>query len=168
MTDQALPQPAREPARGPARDPQGRLLIDVRGPRFSAAITATVLALALVLQGRVGVALLTFQVVVFSIAAFAGLRWSVYGNVFRFLKRRLDLGPPPDVEPEGPPRFSQLMGFLFTGAGLVAIASGARTLGWILAGMVLALSSLLALTGICVGCEMYLLGQRLRPRGAGR
>ena len=39
-------------------------------------------------------------------------------------------------------------------------------IGWIAVGVVLALSALLALTGICVGCELYLAGQRLvRARG---
>ena len=35
-----------------ARDDQGNLIIDKRGPRFGAAITATVLAIALVVGGR--------------------------------------------------------------------------------------------------------------------
>ncbi|MGH3441578.1 MAG: DUF4395 domain-containing protein [Nitriliruptorales bacterium] len=141
------------------------LAIDVRGPRFSAAITMVVLATAIVIQGTVGTALLAWQVAVFAVASIAGLRWSPYGNVFRFLKRRLDLGPPPEVEPEGPPRFAQTCGLVFAGAGVVAILAGAELVGWILAGIVLALSALLALTGLCVGCELYLLGQRLRTRG---
>jgi hypothetical protein len=33
--------------------------------------------------------------------------------------------------------------------------------------VVLALSVLLAATGLCVGCELYLVGQRLRQRSAG-
>lgn len=140
--------------------------IDVRGPRFGAAITTVVLATAIVLQGAIGTALLIWQVVAFAIASLAGLRWSPYGNLFRFVKRRLDLGPPPETEPEGPPRFAQLSGLIFAGAGLVAIAVGAETVGWVLVGIVLALSSLLAFTGLCVGCEMYLLGQRLRTRRA--
>lgn len=141
------------------------LAIDVRGPRFSAAITTVILAAAIVIQGPVGLALLAWQVAVFAVASIAGLRWSPYGNLFRFLKRRLDLGPPPEVEPEGPPRFAQTCGLLFAGAGLVAILVGAELVGWVLAGIVLALSSLLALTGFCVGCELYLLGKRLRARG---
>lgn len=144
-----------------AYDDAGKLIIDVRGPRFAAAITTVVLAAALIVQGDVGVGILAFQVVVFAVAAFAGLRWSVYGNLFRWAKHRFDLGPPPETEPEAPPRFSQLMGFLFTGGGLVAHFVGAATLGWVLAGIVLALSGLLAFTGLCIGCEVYLLGQRV-------
>ena len=134
------------------------LLIDVRGPRFSAAITFIVLALAFALRSPV---LLAVQVIVFAVAALAGLRWSPYGNLFRFLKRRLDWGPPPATEPEAGPRFSQLMGLLFSGGGLIAIVAGAVGLGWGLVLVVVALSGLLAATGICVGCEVYALGRRL-------
>jgi len=132
--------------------------IDVRGPRFSAAITFVVLAVAFALRSP---ALLAVQVAVFAIAAIAGLRWSPYGNVFRFLKRRLDWGPPPATEPEAGPRFSQLMGLLFAGGGLVAVLAGAPGLGWGLVLIVVGLSGLLAATGLCVGCEMYALGRRL-------
>lgn len=139
--------------------------IDVRGPRFSAAITFVVLAVAFVTQSR---ALLAVQVAVFAVAAIAGLRWSPYGNVFRYLKRRLDWGPPPATEPEAGPRFSQLMGLLFTGAGLVALLAGATILGWGLVLVVVALSGLLAATGLCVGCEMYALGRRVLGASGGR
>ena len=134
------------------------LEIDVRGPRFSATVTFAVLALAFAFRSTW---LLAFQVLVFAVAALAGLRWSPYGNVFRFLKRRLDLGPPPATEPEAGPRFSQLMGLLFSGGGLLAITLGATGLGWALVLVVIALSGLLAATGLCVGCEVYALGRRL-------
>ena len=149
---------------GLARDEQGNLLIDVRGPRFGAAVTTAVLAVALVVQGTLGTALLAWQVLAFAIATFAGLAWSPYGTLFRVLKRRLDLGAPTEVEPEAPPRFAQLCGLVVAGAGLVAILAGATTLGWALVGVVLALSTLLATTGLCIGCELYLLGARLRAR----
>ncbi|MDX1510460.1 MAG: DUF4395 domain-containing protein [Nitriliruptorales bacterium] len=136
-------------------------LIDVRGPRFGAAITTVVLAAAIIVQGTVGTVLLAFQFTMFTIAAFAGLRWSPYGNLFKLVRKTFDLGPPPATEPEAPPRFSQLMGFIFTGGGLLSMSLGAVGLGWVLAGIVLALSGLLASTGLCVGCEVYLLGKRV-------
>lgn len=151
---------------GLAYDADGGLVVDVRGPRFGAALTTTVLATALVVQGSVGVALVAWQVVAFAVATVGGLAWSPYGNLFRLLKRRLDLGPPPATEPEGPPRFAQLCGLVVAGAGLLALVLGATTLGWVLVGVVLALSALLALSGLCIGCELYLLGQRLRARGS--
>lgn len=147
-----------------ARDDAGNLVIDVRGPRFGAAITMTVLAVALVVQGSVGVGLVAFQWLVFAVATVAGLAWSPYGAVFRWLKRRADLGPPPATEPEGPPRFAQACGLAVATVALVAfaVAGTGSLVGWIAVGVVLALSALLALTGICVGCELYLVGHRLR------
>lgn len=135
------------------------MVIDVRGPRFSAAVTFVVLSVAFLLRSPV---VLAVQVAVFAVAALAGLRWSPYGNVFRLLKRTLNLGPPPATEPEAGPRFSQLAGLLFCGGGLLAIATGYPGLGWALVLVVVALSGLLAATGLCVGCEIYALGQRLR------
>ena len=149
-----------------AYDDDGTLLIDVRGPRFGAAITTVVLATALVVQGTTGQALVAFQWLVFTVATVAGLAWSPYGTIFRALKRRFDLGPPPATEPEGPPRFAQACGFGVTSVALIAFAAGATTVGWVAVGVVLALSTLLAATGLCVGCEMYLVGQRLRARGS--
>ncbi len=149
---------------GLAYDDDGNLLIDVRGPRFGAAITTLVLAVALVVQGPLGIGLVAWQVAVFAISTVAGLAWSPYGTLFRIAKRRLELGPPPRVEHEGPPRFAQACGLAVAGAGLVAIAAGAGTLGWALVAVVLVLSTLLATTGLCVGCELYLLGARLRSR----
>jgi hypothetical protein len=135
------------------------VVIDVRGPRFSAAITFVVLAVAFLLRNPV---VLGLQVAVFAVAALAGLRWSPYGNLFRLLKRTFDLGPPPATEPEAGPRFSQFAGLLFSGGGLIAIAAGATGLGWALVLIVVGLSGLLAATGLCVGCEIWALGQRLR------
>ena len=157
------------------RDPQlaydaaGRLLIDVRGPRFGAAITATVLATALIVQGGVGVALVGWQWTMFAIAALFGLRHSVYGNLFRFVKRRFDLGPPPAVEPEAGPRFAQASGLAVLTVALIALAAGATTVGWIAVGVVLALSLLLAATDVCIGCMLYGVISRMPTRsGPGR
>jgi len=157
---------SRTPA-GLAHDEAGTLLIDVRGPRFGAAVTMTVLAVALVVQGGVGVGLVVLQWLVFAVAAVAGLAWSPYGTIFRVVKRRFGLGPPPATEPEGPPRFAQACGLAVSTVALAAFAVGGTgsLVGWTAVGVVLALSTLLALTGICVGCELYLAGQRLRARG---
>lgn len=137
--------------------------IDVRGPRVSAAVTCAVLVTAFLTRSA---PLLAFQVAVFAVGALAGLRWSPYGNLFRLAKRLLPLGPPPTVEPEAGPRFSQVMGLLVAGGGLVAVAAGAPGLGWGLVLVVVGLSALLAVTGLCVGCEFYAAGVRLRSRGA--
>lgn len=148
-------------------DDTGALIIDRRGPRFGASVTTLVLAVALVVQGPVGIALVVWQTVAFALGSLLGLRWSPYGNLFRFLKRRLDLGPPPETEPEGPPRFAQTCGLVVLVLADIAFVAGAVTLGWILAGVVLALSTLLATTGLCIGCELYAIGNRFRARRSG-
>jgi len=147
-----------------ATTPDPVAVVDVRGPRFGAAITTIVLAAAIVVQGPVGMTLLAWQVVAFATATAFGLRKAPYGRLFRFAVARFDLGPAKETEPEAPPRFAQTCGLAFAGPGLVAILLGATTLGWVLAGIVLALSSLLALTGLCVGCEIYLVGKRVLAR----
>jgi hypothetical protein len=150
-------------------DAAGRLLIDVRGPRFGAAITATVLATAILVQGSVGLGLVVWQWVMFAIATFAGLRHSVYGNLFRSIKRRFDLGAPPATEPEAGPRFAQACGLAVLSVALVAFGTGAFLVGWVAVGVVLALSALLASTNICIGCLLYGVIQRLpAPLGAVR
>ncbi len=157
------------------RDPQlaydaaGRLLIDVRGPRFGAAITATVLAVALLVQGGAGIALVGWQWAMFAIATVFGLRHSVYGNLFRLIKRRFALGPPPEVELEAGPRFAQACGLAVLSVALAAFALGATTVAWVAVAMVLALSLLLAATNICIGCQLYGIISRMpAPFGAGR
>lgn len=154
-----------------ATDGRGNPVVDVRGPRFGAGITSVVLAAALVVQGPVGIGLVAWQWLAFAIATVGGLAYSPYGNLFRVVKRRLDLGPPPGTEPEGPPRFAQACGLAVTTIALAGFALGAPTVGWVAVGVVLALSALLTLTGICIGCELYLVGHRLRSgraRGQGR
>jgi hypothetical protein len=158
---------ARDP--GLAYDAAGRLLIDIRGPRFGAAITATVLTTALLVQGTLGTALVVWQWSMFAIAAILGLRHSVYGNLFRFVKRRFDLGPPPATEPEAGPRFAQACGLAVLTIALVALVLGSSAVAWVAVAVVLALSLLLASTNVCIGCILYgLIARMPAPLGAAR
>jgi len=158
-----------EPRTGLAYDADGGLLIDVRGPRFGAAITSVVLASALLLQGTLGTALVVWQWAMFAVAAVLGLRHSVYGNLFRFVKRRLDLGPPPATEPEAGPRFAQACGLAVLTVALVALGAGATTVAWAAVATVLVLSLLLASTNVCIGCLLYGVVSRMpAPLGAAR
>src|SRR5690349_832450 len=89
--------------------------IDPRGPRFVAAITAIVLAVALIVHSGW---LLAFQAVVFGIGGFAGLRFAPYGLLFRKLVAPR-LAPPSEREPEAAPRFAQAVGFAISGIGVI-------------------------------------------------
>ncbi len=150
-------------------DAAGRLIIDVRGPRFGAAITSVVLATALITQGGLGLTLVAWQWAMFAIAAGAGLRYSVYGNLFRLIKRRFDLGPPPQTEPEAGPRFAQACGLAVLTIALVAFALDATVLARASVALVLSLSLLLASTNVCIGCLLYGVISRLpAPLGAAR
>jgi hypothetical protein len=131
-------------------------LVDVRGPRFAAAITAGVLAVALVLGSG---ALVAAQAVVFAVGAFAGLRYAPYALLFRlFVAPRL--GPVREREPEAPPRFAQVVGLLFAVVGAAGYLLGAPVVGAVATGLALVAALLNAVTGFCLGCEMYLIARR--------
>lgn len=155
------------PERAATTAPATSRLVDVRGPRFSAAVTAVVLAIALVVQGSVGTLLVALQVVVFAIAVVGGVARSPWARLFRTVRERLEWGRAPALEDATPPRFAQACGLVVAGTGLVALLVGAPVVGWAAVGVVLALATLLATTGICVGCELWLLGARLRDRVKG-
>jgi hypothetical protein len=137
-------------------------LVDVRGPRFAAWVTAVVLAVALLLGSGVLVAV---QAVVFAIGAFAGLRYAPYGAFFRAVVAPR-LGPVSEREPEAPPRFAQLVGLLFAVVGAAGYLLGAPALGAVATGFALVAALLNAVTGICLGCELYLIARRALPARA--
>ena len=134
-------------------------LVAVRGPRFSAWITAIVLAVALVLGSGVLVAV---QAIVFAVGAFAGLRYAPYGAFFRAVVAPR-LGPVREREPEAPPRFAHLVGLLFAVVGAAGYLLGVPVLGAVATGLALVAALLNAVTGFCLGCELYLIARRALP-----
>ncbi|MGP8001826.1 MAG: DUF4395 domain-containing protein [Streptosporangiaceae bacterium] len=133
--------------------------VDPRGQRFNAALTVIVLAIVLI-TGSVW--LLAAQAVVFGIGAVFGLRYSPYGFIYRWLVRPR-LGPPAELEAEAPPRFAQGVGLVFAIIGVIGYAAGVVPLGMAAAAAALAAAFLNAAFGFCLGCEMYVLIQRVRP-----
>lgn len=132
--------------------------IDPRGPRFNQAVLATALVLGFVTQ-QWWVAPL-FAVVLFLGAAF-GPRYGPFLRLYvEAIKPRL--APPTELEDPRPPRFAATVGVLFLGGATLAFLAGASALGWALALIVAALAALAAATGICVGCEIYLVIARRR------
>jgi hypothetical protein len=140
--------------------------IDPRGPRFGAALTAVLLVVVLLL-GTSTAALVVLAVVVasFALGAFGGVGRTWQAWVFRTLVRPR-LAPPTDLEDPRPPTFAQLVGLIITGAGLVLGLAGVSAAVPVAAALALVAAFLNAVFGLCLGCELYLLGLRLRARSA--
>ncbi|MGW4081787.1 DUF4395 domain-containing protein [Streptomyces sp. NPDC004822] len=134
--------------------------IDVRGPRFGAAVTTVVLAVVLITGSAW---LLAWQTLAFALGAAGGVGRSPYGVLFRRVVRPR-LGPPTAFEAPEPPRFAQAVGLVFAALGLAGYALGPEWLGLAASGAALAAAFLNAVFGYCLGCEMYLLVRRLTVR----
>lgn len=134
--------------------------IDPRGPRFGAAVSATLLAVVLLTDGAAATGLLAVAVASFTLGAVRGAQGTVQGWVFqRWVRPRLD--PPTHLEDPAPPRFAQLVGLLVTGVGLLLGLAGVPAAVPVAAAVALAAAFLNAAVGFCLGCELYLLVRRL-------
>jgi hypothetical protein len=136
------------------------VLIDARGPRYSAAITTTVLALALITQSNF---LIGFQLVVFLSAVIFGLRRSIYGLIYRNLIQPRLSGHVPS-ENEAAPRFAQLIGALFAFVALLGGVTGNTGVFLIATSFALGAAFLNAAFGFCLGCQVYLRLVRVHAR----
>jgi hypothetical protein len=134
------------------------VFIDARGPRYSAAITTTVLALALITESNY---LIGFQFAVFLSAVLFGLRRSIYGLLYRNLIQPRLSGPVPS-ENEAAPRFAQLIGALFAFVALLGGVTGNTAIFLTAISFALVAAFLNAAFGFCLGCKMYLLIVRFR------
>ncbi|MEX1218021.1 MAG: DUF4395 family protein [Acidimicrobiales bacterium] len=132
--------------------------IDPRGPRTNQAVLAVALGVGFLSGQWFFVPL--FGVILFLGAAF-GPKW---GPVLRLYSAvlRPRLGAPHELEDPRPPRFAAAVGVLFLASSTMAFVFGLSALGWTLALIVAALAALAALTGVCIGCEMYVAFVRLR------
>lgn len=140
--------------------------VDVRGPRFAAWVTTTVLAVVLLLPSPLlSGLLLAAQAVVFGLGAARGSRRSPYGALFaRLVAPRLS--PATEREPVPPLRFAQLVGFGFALVGTVGFLAGAPLLGAVATGFALVAALLNAAFDFCLGCQVYPLVRRLVPARA--
>ena len=132
-------------------------VIDARAPRFNQTIVATVSLLAVGLAWWPLLGVLAAQLAV-------GLRFGrryclpclLY---FEIVQPRFGEGP---LEDSRLPRFANLLGAIFLTIATVAYVMGANVIGAAFALMVAALATFAAVTGFCVGCEMYKVGAHLR------
>ena len=136
--------------------------IDPRGPRFTAAITLIILAVALVTPRAVSIVLVALQASAFLIGSARGVQFTPTAYVFRSLIRPR-LAAPTELEDARPPRFAQTVGLAFTLVALIGYASGAVLVGQIAVGFAVIAAFLNAVFGFCLGCELYLLIKRISP-----
>jgi hypothetical protein len=130
-----------------------KIYIDARGPRFSATITAIVLATALVTHN---VWVLVAQALVFLIGATRGPQFTPYGFLFKSLiKPRLKKEAP--TEDVRPPKFAQSVGLIFALIGIFGAVVDRGLIFTVATGFALAAAFLNAAFNYCLGCEMYLL-----------
>jgi hypothetical protein len=132
--------------------------IDPRGPRFNQGSITVLLLAGFLLDWRpiapiIGLVLL--------LGAAFGPRYGPFLRLFAdAIKPRLS--PPTELEDPRPPRFAAAVGVAFLAASTAAFAAGQAGVGWALALIVAALAGLAAVTGVCVGCEVYLFLARRR------
>lgn len=111
----------------------------------------------------------TWLVAVVAVVMLAGSVWPQAG-LFKLIAQK-GLQPAgilkPDVREDipQPHLFAQAVGGLFLLAATVSFLLGAPVVGWVLAGIVVALAAVNLFAGFCVGCFMYyqLARRGLRP-----
>lgn len=138
-------------------------VIDARAPRFNQATIGVLSLVALFTGWWWLISLLALQLI---LGLTLGRRWCL-PCVFYFevVQPRIGEG---DIEDSRPPRFANMLGAIFLSASTLAHVADLSTLGWLLAGLVAGLALLAAITGLCVGCEIYKIWARARGIRPGR
>jgi hypothetical protein len=136
-----------------AANADGRL-IDPRGQRFGAGLSVVILAAGFVAGLPIVVPLVA---VALGISALFGTRYSVLGRPWQYVRRALRIAPPKELEHEFPPRFAQALGTIGLSLATLLFVLGFAPAGWVVAGAVAGLQTVLAVTGYCLGCRLYFL-----------
>ena len=137
------------------------MFIDARGPRFGAAVTSVVLALAISLGvGPAATVLLGLQTLVFGLGAVVGLHAQPYGLVYARVVRPRLTGEVP-LEDARPPRFAQVVGLGCSSLAFAGALTGVAPLFTTFATLALVAAFLNAAFGFCLGCEIFLLAKRV-------
>jgi len=125
-------------------------VVDERAPRFNQAVVALGSIATLITGWWPIIGLLALQLIV---GLTLGRRFCL-PCVFYFevVQPRVGEG---EIEDARPPRFANILGAIFLGTATLAFGAGLSGIGQGLTAIVAALATLAALTGLCVGCEMY-------------
>jgi hypothetical protein len=142
-------------------------MVDPRQPRFGQAITGAALLVGFLLDLPI---LIPVVGAVLAAASLLGTSANLYGWLWRGARAALPIGPPRELEEAAPPRFANTLGFLFLSVASVAFYAFEQPLagGWVAWGLALLVSGLAllaAITGLCVGCEFYVIARRVATRG---
>ena len=137
--------------------------IDVRGPRFAAGITA-VLLLVDVFLGLIGATTAAFVLLtVIAVLFLWGVlspRTAPWGALYRSIVQPR-IRPATEFEDPRPPRFAQGVGLFVTVVGLALHLTGVPFALPIAAAAAFMAAFLNAVFGLCLGCQLYLLLQRV-------
>jgi len=132
-------------------------VIDARAPRTNQAIVGTLSLLAFLTGWWPILGLLAGQL---AIGLLFGRRYCIPCLLyFEVIQPRIGEGP---IEDSRPPRFANVVGAVFLSAATISYLVGWSTLGLALGLIVAGLALLAAITGLCVGCEIYRFAARLR------
>jgi hypothetical protein len=142
----------------PSVDPfEDTEVIDERAPRANQTVVAFVTGAAYLLNFWPLVTLMGLQLI---IGLSFGRRWCLpCWLYFKVIQPRFGEGR---IEDSRPPRFANIVGAVFMSAATVLFVAGAMTAGWVVTLIVTALAGFAAISGICAGCELYVLFARLR------
>ncbi len=124
-------------------------------------MTLVLLAAALLSPTPVAVVIVALQALFFLSGVTLGVQRTPTAVVFKRLIRPR-LSPPDELEDPRPPRFAQGVGLAFTVVALIGFAAGALLVAQVAIGLAVIAALLNAAFGMCLGCEVYLLGVRLR------
>lgn len=132
-------------------------VIDSRAPRTNQAVMGSLALLAFVVNAQWLIALLAIQ---FIVGLTAGRRYCLPCLLyFEVIQPRWGEGR---IEDARPPRFSNQVGAVFLSLATIAFLAGIPTFGWVLALIVATLALFASTSGVCLGCEAYILIARSR------
>jgi len=132
-------------------------VIDARAPRTNQAIVGTLSLVAAITGWWPILGMLAGQL---AIGLVFGRRYCLPCLLyFEVIQPRIGEGP---IEDSRPPRFANVVGAVFLGAATIAYLVGLSAVGIGLGLIVAGLALLAAITGLCVGCEIYRFTARLR------